>query len=279
MTIFSDRVRESFQSLSSKQQKAARFMLDYPDEVALKTADLIGKLSGTSETTVIRVCYSLGYSGFSNLQEEIRQSLIEKPNQDPFRKYRESARELNETDFLEFSLEQDISYIQNISAQMDSQVFKTIAKSKKIMVVGFRGSFAPAHWLNYALNIIRGNTHLYRGSIEDGIHLISELNKDWLVIALSFPRYASETIHFVEAAKKKGATVLGITDDVLTPLGQLSDLLLTLKTPPTALKGMAVIFSFLNMIVTGVAAFDKTQTERRIERYEQSTTFFKPFSS
>jgi DNA-binding MurR/RpiR family transcriptional regulator len=284
MSLFSKKVRETYQKLSTKQQHAARFMLDHPDEVALKTADAIGKLSNTSETTVIRLCYSLGYSGFSDLQEEIRQSLIEKPKQDPFKKYRESTQKLNETNFLEYSLEQDISYIQNILAHMDKRLYydaiKTIAKADKIMVVGLRSSFALAHWLHYSLNIIRGNAYLYRGGSEDGNNLISEMNKDWLIIAISFPRYTSETIHFVEASKIQGATVLGITDEALTPLGELSDILLTIKTPtPAGLKGMPVILSFLGMLAFGVSAFDKEQTERRIEQYEQSTDLFKPFSS
>jgi DNA-binding MurR/RpiR family transcriptional regulator len=284
MSLFSKKVRETYPKLSTKQQHAARFMLDHPDEVALKTADAIGKLSNTSETTVIRLCYSLGYSGFSDLQEEIRQSLIEKPKQDPFKKYRESTRKLNEPNFLEYSLEQDISYIQNILTHMDKRLYfdaiKTIAKADKIMVVGLRSSFASAHWLHYSLNIIRGNAYLYRGGSEDGNHLISEMNKDWLVIAICFPRYTLETIHFAQATKIQGATVLGITDEALTPLGELSDLLLTIKTPtPAGLKGMPVILSLLSMLASGVSAFNKEQTERRMEQYEQSTDLFKPFSS
>ncbi|WP_246628988.1 MurR/RpiR family transcriptional regulator [Mesobacillus maritimus] len=62
-------IKECFSSLSPGQKRVAEYIKGHMDEGALHTAYQIGKKAGVSETTVIRLAYALGFSGFSDLQE------------------------------------------------------------------------------------------------------------------------------------------------------------------------------------------------------------------
>ncbi|TFI46317.1 MurR/RpiR family transcriptional regulator [Diaphorobacter sp. DS2] len=180
-----------------------------------------------------------------------------------------------------FSLK-NVGYIQKISESIDintlNAVIKKIVNCENRFVVGFRSSRAPASWLTFSLNIVIGNTHLYRGDTDDSIHIISQISERSLVIAFSFPRYAQETVTFVQAAKKRGASVIVITDDELSPAGIHANYLLKVDTPsPSALKGMPVIFSLLNVLVNGVAVngWEKENVQKRLVEYENiSQDFF-----
>ncbi|MED4754578.1 MurR/RpiR family transcriptional regulator [Brevibacillus choshinensis] len=279
-----ERIRKSYEQLTNQQKLVAKYILDEPNQVALHPAKVIGASSGTSETTVIRLCYSLGYSGFSELQNELRQMLLFPViREGVVQSFHDAAYEFNDSDdVISFTMEQDVSFIQKTLNGLDRHLFdqatQSIVKAKKIIIVGGRTSFAPAYWLSFALNIIKGDTHLYRGQIDDANQLISEITEDWLMIALVFPRYLQDTLSFAKAAKEKGSEILVITDHELSPLGPVADVLLKVTTPPPAtLRGMSSIFTLLNALVSGVSQIDQERVKKRIQRYDKSSEHFYPF--
>ncbi|MDF2682336.1 MAG: transcriptional regulator [Brevibacillus sp.] len=279
-----ERIRKSYEQLTNQQKLVAKYILDEPNQVALHPAKVIGAYSGTSETTVIRLCYSLGYSGFSDLQNELRQMLLFPViRESVVQSFHDAAYEFNDSDdVISFTMEQDVSFIQKTLNGLDRHLFdqaiQSIVKAKKIIIVGGRTSFAPAYWLSFALNIIKGDTHLYRGQIDDANQIISEVTEDWLMIALVFPRYLQDTLFFAKAAKEKGSKILVITDHELSPLGPVADVLLKVTTPPPAtLRGMSSIFTLLNALVSGVSQIDQERVKKRIQRYDKSSEHFYPF--
>lgn len=284
METVQERIRKIFPDLTNQQKLAAKYILAEPKEVALHPAKVVGALSGTSETTIIRLSYALSYSGYSELQNEIRSSLLERVPQDKaFKSFLNAAEEIRgRNDLITFSMEQDVAYIRQTLGELREeqlqQAVASILAAKQIIVVGFRSSYSSAHWLTFNLNIIRGNAHLYNGPIDDVNYLIKQIDKDYLVIAFSFPRYISETILFAQAAKDKGATILGITDDELSPLGPIADQVLKVYAPsPIAIKGMASIFAMLNILVSGVVQADGEQVQKRITEYEDASRQIYPF--
>ncbi|MGG1663426.1 MurR/RpiR family transcriptional regulator [Brevibacillus sp. NRS-1366] len=284
METVQERIRKHFPELTNQQKLAAKYILAEPKEVALHPAKVVGVLSGTSETTIIRLSYALSYSGYSELQNEIRSSLLERvPKDNAITSFLTAAEEIRgRNDLITFSMEQDVAYIrQTLEELRDEQLQQAVASilaAKQIVVVGFRSSYASAHWLAFNLNIIKGNAHLYNGPVDDANYLITQVNRDWLVIALSFPRYISETILFAKAAKDKGAKILAITDDELSPLGPIADQVLKVYAPsPIAIKGMASIFSMLNVLVSGVISANGEKVQERIKEYEETSRQIYPF--
>ncbi|WP_221563088.1 MurR/RpiR family transcriptional regulator [Alkalihalobacillus sp. TS-13] len=283
MDHINEKIREKFNALTKRQKTVAKYLIDHPQKVAIQTAKEIGANTETSETTVIRLCYTLGFSGFSELQKQVSTFLIEKNHNDPLENYRESTGELSAKDnLIQHIMKQDVASIEktfsNLSDEMYQKIIDAILQSEKRFIVGLRSSFPPANWLHFSLNIVKGDTFLYKGEIDDAIYMLTEIDKECLVIAFSFPRYIQETVSFVSAAKKKGAKVLTITDDPLSPVGVLSDWLIKVDTPsPAALSGMTPIFSVLNVLVSGVASSEWKDVGRRINEYEQVSQEFSPF--
>ncbi|GAB6154716.1 MurR/RpiR family transcriptional regulator [Desulfosporosinus burensis] len=280
MQNITEQIRKSYQELTTSQKTVAKFVIDQPKTLALHSAQKIGALTETSETTVIRFCYALGYSGYSALQTEIRVSLLNSDEREgPLKNYRDTTGELiSENNLIQRVMEQDVAFIKQTLSSINNELFTKavdlILQARKIVVVGFRTSYALANWTSFTLNLIRGDTSLYRGPIDDADSIIMEMDEHWLVIAFSFPRYAAETISFVQAAKTKGVKVLGISDDELSPIGIEANVLLKAITPqPSALNGMATIFSLLKALTTGVAAADWPKVQDRVRTYDGQSGF------
>ncbi|RXI96178.1 MurR/RpiR family transcriptional regulator [Anaerobacillus alkaliphilus] len=269
------RVKENYNGLTQRMKLVANFIVENPNQIALNHAKEIGNLTSTSETTVIRCCHALGYSGYAEVQEEIRKALI-MPDDDPFKALTEGIK--SNSSFLS-TVNQDIEFIgktlQEFNETTYEEAVRQIINANKIIVVGLRTSYAPAHWLANILNIVRGNTVTFKGDIDDANHQLTEVTDESLVIALSFPRYAQQTISFAKAAKEKGAKVLSITDDELSPVGLISDTTIKIITPkPTTFKGMPTIFSILNAVISGVMVMDQENVEKRIEEYDRSKDYY-----
>ncbi|SIS13073.1 transcriptional regulator, RpiR family [Peribacillus simplex] len=285
MDNYNERIRKRFNELTKRQKIVAKYIVDFPKEVAFQTSKQLGIASKTSDTTVIRLSYALGYSGYSELQKEIQSTLLEdsSTNADPIEGLRSTSKSLKDINLIQHVIEQDSAYVRATLEQVDYNQYKKavdlLIRSEKRIVIGFRGSYGPANWLSFSLNIVVGNTLLYRGEIEDANYLLSLVNERTLMVAISFPRYTKETYSFVNAAKKKGAKVLAITDDELSPLGLLSDILFkVVAPPPITLKGITPTFALLNLLITSIAASEELKVQKRMEEYDQTSDEFSPYT-
>ena len=89
--------------------------------------------------------------------------------------------------------------------------------SRRVYVLGLRGAFAPAFLFHYAYQLFEENCRLVdtqAGIFADQLRGIGE-NDSLLVI--SFPPYTQLTIDAVDYAAAAGATIVAVTDSVVSP--------------------------------------------------------------
>lgn len=65
-------------SLPPSEKRIAQYILQNPDEAILLTAIALGEKSKTSSAAVIRLCKSIGFSGFQELKLRVTGDLQEK---------------------------------------------------------------------------------------------------------------------------------------------------------------------------------------------------------
>ncbi|WP_235816514.1 MurR/RpiR family transcriptional regulator [Bacillus massilinigeriensis] len=278
-----ERIRTHFASLTPSQKIVARFILEQPTLIAIHSAKRIGEMTETSEATVIRCCNALGYDGYTSMQEDIqKKTILLQKNQGPFRKYQETNKNINTENFANHVIQTDYQSLKHAEEELDLQLFQKgaemITNAEKILVVGFRWCHIPAQWLSSVLNTIKGNTHLYKGGMDQSDYLITEREKKWLVIVISFPRHPKEILDFIKAVKKLGVKVLAITEGELSPIGGDADLMIKVHAPqPVATQGMTTLFSILNVLTTGVMVLQPQSTQQRLKDFDEISGKFYAF--
>lgn len=266
-------IQQEYHQLSKGQQKVAKYLLEQPGEFAVKLASEIGEQVGVSETTVIRFCYSIKLSGFSELQKMVREQLL--LMQSSLGQYFSSKLELAEQPhFYAKVMERDCQYIQqtinNIDENEIEQVVDQLIKTEKIYVLGLKSSFSAANWLTMTLGLVRGNVQILHPETNDLLCTLSEMDHRSTLITISFHRYLKETIKVAEMAKEQGAFVIGITDSPLAPIREYADAIFSMySSERSTIDATPVLFSFLNAIVAGVSIKDKERFEKRKDRYEK----------
>ena len=101
-----------------------------------------------------------------------------------------------------------------------------LAKAKAIYILGQRRSFPVAAYFSYALGQADERVVLIDGiggMIEQQCRGIARGD---VLLATSFSPYSPETLQIAERARANGAKVIGITDRLVSPLAQTSDIAL-----------------------------------------------------
>ncbi|MED1793703.1 MULTISPECIES: MurR/RpiR family transcriptional regulator [Brevibacillus] len=275
-TTFENLVKEKFNGLSAAQRKVAAHLLQHLDQAAFNTVVQIAREAEVSETTVIRLSYALGFSGFTEMQGKIQQQIVQgtssaqqsnrKPNPSVF---------AGEENLFRRTLENEIAIMQhNLTLLNEAEMWKAVdvlTKADHILIIGHRGSHAAANWLSFVLGMVRENVDLCPASGNSYEKLFS-MNENSAAIVISFPRYSKESYKIAEAAKMLGCKLIAVTDRLLSPVGRISDITLLSELNVdinTGNNSMAAVHSILHMLSLGIMARIRDDMQERQERMEQ----------
>lgn len=228
VTNVQDRIRELRASLTRAEALVAKYLSAHPTEAAFLPAARIGEKAGVSESTVFRFTKSLGYSSFQELQAELQADIRLKLHEaTPIRLRRTVGRSTSEWAALTGAFEDDIKNIQLTSLQLTEPSFRDVidalAEARGVWVVGLRGATALATLLGYTLNLLRPEVHFLADRGDTIYDRLVDLRKGDVLLATAFSRQSRRTLEAVELARTKGATVIAITDDVVSPLATAAD--------------------------------------------------------
>ncbi|MBM7587177.1 DNA-binding MurR/RpiR family transcriptional regulator [Bacillus pakistanensis] len=270
--IISKIIKDRFSTLSPGQKKVAEFINDHNDEGALLTAFQLGRKVGVSETTVIRLAYALGFSGYSEMQEVVRKDWLgQKHLKDEGYPSSKEEREGEENLFTKI-IDKERTVLQHLLQQNSTEdIWKAVDRfihADRVYIGGFGSSYAAGFWFYYALKQMRENVFISSptGFLPEDL---CELSKDSVVMIFSFPRYRRESLKLANFAKKQKAQIVALTNRQLSPIGQLSDI--TLTTEENLNSGhhsIASVVSLLEVIIEGIHSRDCERISLRQQKLE-----------
>lgn len=273
--MFKDRILLHHSKLTKAQKLVAEYILRNMNMAAVSPAAEIGEKSGVSETTVIRLCHTLGYQGYSEMQKEMQQQLLQ--NRSSLETFVASNETLaDETHFYKTIMEKDRQQIYQVSEKLNQHmlddIVETLIHKKNVLIVGVKASYPAALWFKYSLHLLRSNVSVYREDVDHLFYLSNEINSDWVVVVLTFHRYGSDSLNIAKMAKANGATVIGITDSHLSPIAAHTDLLIPLEfEQQSTLDLITPLLSFLHSLIAAYSVQDYENVRKRMEVFEQVT--------
>ncbi|MEG2058103.1 MAG: MurR/RpiR family transcriptional regulator, partial [Romboutsia sp.] len=138
------------------------------------------------------------------------------------------------------------------------EVVNEIFKANNIYILGLRSSTAIAEFLGFYLNIILQNVRTVSYGISDIFEQMINVKEGDLVIGIGFPRYASKTIDALDFSKNKGATVVALTDSLISPLASKADLTLIAQSNMASfVDSLVAPLSLVNALIISVGMREK----------------------
>ncbi|WP_394136757.1 MurR/RpiR family transcriptional regulator [Cytobacillus oceanisediminis] len=267
----SQMIKASYSSLSPGQKKAAEFFMEHADEAVLLTAFQVGRKVGISETTVIRLAYALGFSGYSQMQDLVRKDWLAGKQQAAGEEY-PSSENADEENLFRRVIDQERKILRQLLDQVnDDEIWKAIdavIQADRVYVGGFGSSFAAAYWFYYTLKQLRGNVFISgpNGFLPEDV---CDLTERSAAVIFSFPRYRRETFKLASYAEKQGSRIIAITDRQLSPVGQMASVTLTTdEHMDSGHHSIASVVSLLEVLIAGIQERDHEKITKRQQKLE-----------
>ena len=251
-------LREKETEFSKGQRRLAQFIIESYDKAAFMTAAALGKTVGVSESTVVRFAVELGYGGYPSMQKAMQEMVANRLT--AVQRIEVTKDRIGDKDILSKVIQTDGDRLRQAADTVDRQEFQAavdaIQKAKRIYILGVRSASTLANFLGYYLNYMFRNIRVVTASgLSEMFEQIVGVTADDVVIAYSFPRYSTTTAKGTMYCRSTGATVIGITDSKLSPVGQNCDHVLLVKSDMVSLVDSLVApLSVTNALVVALAA-------------------------
>jgi DNA-binding MurR/RpiR family transcriptional regulator len=274
----SELVADRFDGLSPQLRKAARYLLDHPDDVALRSMREVAKAAGLPAVTFVRLSRSLGFTDYAGLRRLFEERLRERPEA---RRYSRKARDLQQRGGTagELGLLNEMfgAGIDNIERTYERNHPETLIRvaglvetARRVFVLGQRSCYPSAFFFAYVYRMVRPNAVLLADAGGAATDALGEIGPSDLLIAISIAPYTASVVETVRFAAEAGVRIVAITDDPLSPIARVADeTLLVATATPSFFHSIAAIVTLVEALLALLVARGGRQALAAIERSER----------
>lgn len=260
-------------TLSKGQKSIAAFILNHYDKAAYMTAQKLGAAAQVSESTVVRFAFELGFEGYPELQQELREIIKNKLTS--VQRIEVANAQLGSGDILARVMTLDIDKIRRTIEETSREAFEgavsSILQARTVYILGARSALVLARFLALYFNMIFDNVKLVdTTSSAEMFEQIMRVDSRDVIIGLSFPRYSKRSAKAMEFASSNGAKVIAITDSPASPIAEHADYFLQAKSDMASfVDSLVAPLSLINALIVAVGLRRRGELEQTFERLEE----------
>lgn len=257
-------------------RRVADAILERPQIVLEQTITRLAQTCETSETSVVRFCRTLGFTGYAPMRIEMATELASETAR--FGSEAGYGSDITRTDTVAETVAKisasEIVGIQETAANIDlpalERIAERIAAARSVVAFGVAASNAGARDLAQKLLRI-GITAISLADAHEALVPATLLGSDGVAVAFSHSGRTRETIAFLRAARAGGAFTVAITNAQATPLESQADATLRTAVRETMFRSGAMAsrtaqLTVVDYIFVGVARLDYDRSVEALER-------------
>lgn len=267
-------IKRELPGLSGQQQKIGLFLLEHSEVLGLLSISELANRAEVSESTVIRFCRALGYKGFLEFSRSV-QRVVEKEisHAGYFRDSLDAERAAPLQKVSQTLVETDLANLTRLSQQFPSENVKAavehMLRCKRITILGRMSAYPLTIYFEQLLAKITDKVEILSNSEVIQASTVAKMDADSLVFCIAFPRYPRTIVQLAAIARQKGATVVGITNNELSPIAQYSDVLLPLPVSIVSYIDLVTpVMTLINVICAEFGHARHDITERHLSEYD-----------
>jgi DNA-binding MurR/RpiR family transcriptional regulator len=270
--------------ISPAERKVARALLARYPAAGLESTAAVAAAAGTSKPTVLRLLSRLGFGSYGDFQQRLRAEVTRSMSGSPLSRARAGRPAVSAGTVFQNAIEQRARLVTRLHetvppGEADRAVALLAARPKHVVVCGGYFSRLIARLLamqldqlipdvDYAAEPLGADTGKYLRAGRDSVAIVFDVRR---------PELAATEV--VSLAKSRGASVILITDESMSPAADDADIVL-----PVAVNGAGAPFdSFAALLVLTEslvdAVFDRAREAavERIADWERSAHIHRAF--
>jgi DNA-binding MurR/RpiR family transcriptional regulator len=273
--MYREKIREYYDHLSRSYRKVADYIMSNYYEVAFMTAAQLAYAVGVDTTTVVRFSQRLGYNGYPELLQDVREQVkseiyaayepqILSPD-DPAGAFRDRINQE------QHNLRQLL--VHNPPEHIES-VAKLFAGARRIILLGDGYAEAVAETVAQQFRHRGIDAEYLPNDAVKKASTLMNVNESCLIIGVSATDYGRDVARAMEFARARGAHTLGVIGSMGSPANRMSELVVFAPTdvggPIPSLVGLVTA---LTSLVLMAARDNPSSVERHLETFEKAYQF------
>jgi len=253
---------ERIELLSAKRQEIIRPILEHPRDYVLLSVRAMAKRLKTDPATVVRIVRGLGFESYRDFQRHLHDlSIAFATSLDTMQS---AGRVSSMPTYVREALEQDLKNLHGLKNSLDAPRLVSLAKrfydARRIVILAGDLAAILADYLEYQITLL--GLPVFTGTSAGRIaHLVRTVNKNDLVLAISFRRGLRQTVEGVHLAKTHGAYCVGIADTYVSPLARECDEVFLASVESTSFgASYAAPVALVNAILVACGQYRRPQT-------------------
>jgi len=227
-------IDQHYGELSKTERRVAEYVRRYPDRTIISSLQTVSEKCSVSDASVLRLCRSLGFSGYQDFKAALVPELLRK----------------GASLYQEISLEDDFSslrasFLQNLAKDIARTVERyteqaihavagRVCQAQRIVIAGLAGSAGVARIFNDCL-LGLGILSSYVSDRVEMERIVSRLGREDLIFGISHSGETQEIVHAVRRGRENKVFTVAVTNMPSSALAKLADLTLLTSVPETLL--------------------------------------------
>ncbi len=272
-TTLGDVIHQRTADLTRAERRVARTLFASNLMAGFDTVAGLAARSGVSGPTVLRFANKIGFAGYADFQRALESDVAARIDS-PLRLYGRGPSEQRRDHVLDIAGD---SFGQSIEAtfanlprsEFDAVVELLADRRRTVYTSGGRFTQACAEMLHAHLYQLRPRARVIAFTPQGRADALLDLTRRDVVVVFDVRRYQKDTIALAEAASRRGATIVLVTDPWLSPIADRADHVLTVDVDaPPPYDSLVPCIALIEALVAGIIGRLGDATRRRLSALE-----------
>ncbi|AXT25302.1 MurR/RpiR family transcriptional regulator [Ruegeria sp. AD91A] len=274
--LVKQRIQDELDDLTrSERQLASVLLQDYP-MAGLQSITKLAAAAQVSTPTVIRMARKLGFDGFPDLQDALREEVaaqIKKPISKRDAWVVDDEAEHPTTRFAQAVWTNMRHTLERLDKEMFDAVAHLLAETERhLYVVGGRITRSNADYLFNHMQIIRPNVTMLGNSANVWPQYLLDMDESSVLVIFDIRRYEAHLEKLAQVASGRGVTVVLFTDQWGSPIGKTANYSFHALVEAPSSWDSTIALQLISE--TLIAEVQEARWEESKERIEELERFF-----
>jgi DNA-binding MurR/RpiR family transcriptional regulator len=255
-----ERLTEEWDTLTPEAQKAARYVLENPNDVGVSTVREIAEAANVKPNTFVRMARQVGFEGYEDFRAPFREAIRKGAVSFPDRaRWLQDIRKSGDLGGLYADMvEGAIRNLEETFAGIDAEALKSAAEaiwaSRQVFTLGVGVNNANARNFTYLASTGMVQFHAIPRPGSTATDDLAWADSRDVLIAMSMRPYRSEVVAAIEVAREQGLTIIGLSDSPASPIIRAADhgFVVAVDTPqffPSSVSTIALLETLLSFVI------------------------------
>ncbi len=267
--------------LTPKGRILGDYIIGNPKKAVFMTIRELAEASGVSEATVVRFVNQLGYGGYGEFMQSLR-DILNTGLTLPDRMELKGLTGANDGRFRQ-AVYEEMDNLRRMYESMDMErvdrVVKLLDEYGTVYVIGSRLSYTLAYYLGWALTKIRQNTHIIKGSDSTVVDHLVIAPENTLVVVIATTRYPNELLRICKQVRHIGHKLVVLTDSMACPMIRFAHEPIVAKSRHIPFIGsptsLSCLINYMLQELAGLRGEDLKSHQQKLEQaYRENDILF-----